>query len=89
MRLMQESQAPRVRFDMLRFRFDQDENAADSVVDASKNRSVAIDRRTVHRWFFGLAITASLLALLAVSLGFATVGVSIYVAAILPFAFFS
>lgn len=74
---------------MLRFRLSHDENAAIDVAETSKNRSLVVDRRTVHRWFFGLAITASFLALLAIGLGFATVGVAIYVAAILPFAFFS
>ncbi len=75
---------------MLRLRFRQyEKNAAESVVEAGKDRSVIVGRRIQRRWCFGLAVTASVLALLAISLGFATAGVAIYVAAILPFAFFS
>lgn len=74
---------------MLRLRFRQYENAAESVVEAGKNKSVIVGRRNQRRWCFGIAIAAGVLALLAVSLGFATAGIAIYVAAILPFAFFS
>jgi hypothetical protein len=36
-----------------------------------------------------MAIVGRVFGLLAISLGFATLGISVYVAAILPFAFFS
>ena len=74
---------------MLRLRFRQYGKAAESVVEVDKNRNVFVGRQTRRRWCFGLAVSASVLALLAISFGFATAGVAMYVAAILPFAFFS
>jgi hypothetical protein len=53
------------------------------------DRSVIAGRQIQHRWCVGLAIAAGVLGLLAISLGFATFGISVYIAAILPFAFFS
>ncbi|MHB9836632.1 hypothetical protein Q8F57_017520 [Paraburkholderia terrae] len=53
------------------------------------DRSVIAGRQIQHRWCVGLAIAAGILGLLAISLGFATFGISVYIAAILPFAFFS
>lgn len=74
---------------MLRLRFRQYEEAAESVIDTGDNRVVIVGRQILRRWCFGLAVTASILALLAIGLGFSTVGVTVYIAAILPFAFFS
>ncbi|SIT41460.1 conserved exported hypothetical protein [Paraburkholderia piptadeniae] len=74
---------------MFRLRFRQYKNAAETVAKATPDRSIFTGRRIQHRWCFGLAVAASVLALLAISLGFATFGISVYVAAILPFAFFS
>ena len=74
---------------MLRLRFRQYEEAAESVIETGDNRVVIVGRQIRRRWCFGLAVTASILALLAISLGFSTVGVTVYIAAILPFAFFS
>lgn len=42
-----------------------------------------------RRWYIRLSVGASILALLAISLGFAAASVSGYVAAALPFALFS
>jgi hypothetical protein len=75
---------------MLRLRFRQyEKNAAASVVEEDKNRSVFVDRQIQRRWCFGLAVIGSVLAMFAIGLGFATAGVAISIAAILPFAFFS
>ncbi len=74
---------------MLRLRFRQYENTAESVAQAAEDRSVIMGRQTLHGWCVGLAVAAGVLGLLAISLGFATCGIAIYVAAILPFAFFS
>jgi hypothetical protein len=74
---------------MLRLRFRQYEEAADSVIETGDNRVLIVGRQIRHRWCFGLAVTASILALLAISLGFSAVGVTVCIAAILPFAFFS
>jgi hypothetical protein len=75
---------------MLRLRFRQyEKNAAASVVEAGKNRSVIVGRRIQRRWCFGLAVTASVLAVFAISLDFAAAGIAISVAAILSFAFVS
>jgi hypothetical protein len=74
---------------MLRLRFRQYENTADTDAQAPQNRSVVTGRQLQRRWCFGLAVTAGIFALLAISLGFATFGIAIYIAAILPFAFFS
>ncbi|MEX3936458.1 hypothetical protein AB4Y32_32590 [Paraburkholderia phymatum] len=74
---------------MLRLRFRQYENTAETVAEAIQDRSVILGRQIRHRWCVGLAVTAGILGLLAISFGFATFGISVYVAAILPFAFFS
>lgn len=74
---------------MLRLRFRQYENAAESAGATDGYSGVIVGRRIRRRWCFGLAVTAGILALLAISLGFPKVGVAVYVAAILPFAFFS
>jgi hypothetical protein len=74
---------------MLRLRLCQYENAAKSVVETGENRGAIVGRRIRRRWCFGLAVTASVLALLGIGLGFSTAGVAVYVAAILPLAFFS
>ena len=87
---MTESQGHRARFYMLRLRFRQYErNAAASVVEMDKNASVIAGRRVLRRWCFALAVTASVLAMFAISLGSATGGGALTVAALLPFAFFS
>jgi len=74
---------------MLRLRFRQYESAAESVVETGENRGVTVGRRIWPRWCFGLAVTASMLALLAISLGFSMAEIAAYVAAILPISFFS
>jgi len=72
---------------MLRLRFRQYESAAESVVATGGYRGVVVGRRNRRRWCSELALTASILALLAISLGFPVVGVAVYAAAVLPFAF--
>ena len=74
---------------MLQLRFRHGENAAGGVVDTARNGSIIVGRRILRRWCCGIAVVASIVALLAISQGFATAGIAIYVAAILPFAFFS
>lgn len=74
---------------MLRLRFHQNEDAAESVSAAGADRGIIVAPRIRRRWCFGVAVTASVLALPAISLGFPKVGVAAYVAAILLFAFSS
>jgi hypothetical protein len=74
---------------MLRLRFFQFKNMAETVAEETPGGSVIAGRQIRHRWCVGLALVASVLGLLAISVGFATFGISIYIAAILPFAFFS
>jgi hypothetical protein len=74
---------------MLRLRFRQYENAEESVVETAGNRRVNFGSRIGRRWCFGLAVIASILALLAISIAFPILGVAVDVAAILLFAFFS
>ena len=70
---------------MLRLRFREYDDAAEK----STNRGEIESRQTCRRWCSGLAVGASVLALLAISLGFATSGIAIYIGALLPFALFS
>jgi hypothetical protein len=70
---------------MLRLRFREYDEAAEKSTNASEIES----RQTCRRWCFRLAVGAGVLALLAISLGFATFGIAIYIAALLPFALFS
>jgi hypothetical protein len=72
--------------DFLHFRHYDD--VAAKPVEGSE-RAVINRRRMIHRLCIGLALASSVLALLAMSLGFCTIGVAGYIAAILPFAFFS
>ncbi|MBN3765981.1 hypothetical protein [Burkholderia sp. Ac-20365] len=74
---------------MLRLRFFRYKSTAETVTKANQHSSVIAARQILHRWCVGLAVTAGVVGLLAISLGFATFGISIYIAAILPFAFFS
>jgi hypothetical protein len=69
--------------------FRQDGNIAAGGAEPGQHGVVLVRRRTLRRLCFGLAVTSSLLALLAMCLGFSTAGVAGYIAAILPFAFFS
>lgn len=69
--------------------FRQYGEVAESIVETGEHGAVVVRRRMLRRLCFGLAVTSSLLALLAMSLGFSTAGVAGYVSAILPFAFFS
>jgi hypothetical protein len=64
-------------------------DVAEDNVETGKHGAVVVRRRMLRRLCFGLAVTSSVLALLAMSLGFSAAGVAGYVAAILPFAFFS
>lgn len=74
---------------MLRLRFRQYTSTAETVAEPTVDRSLIAGRQIQHRWCVGMAIAAGVLGLLAISLGFATFGISVYIAAILPFAFFS
>ena len=74
---------------MLRLRFHRYTSTAETVAETTADRSVITGRQIQHRWCVGMAITAGVLGLLTISLGFATFGISVYIAAILPFAFFS
>ena len=74
---------------MLRLRLFRYKNTAETVAKAHPHSSVIATRQILHRWCVGLAVAAGVVGLLAISLGFATFGISIYIAAILPFAFFS
>jgi hypothetical protein len=78
-----------VRFDVLRLRFRQLVNSAGSVVETGDNQGPLVGRGSLRRWCFGLAVTVCTLGLLAIGLGFSTSGIAVYVAAILPLAFFS
>jgi hypothetical protein len=69
--------------------FRQYGDVAEDRVETGEHGVVIVRRRMLHRLCFGFAVTSSVLALLAMSLGFSTIGVAGYVAAILPFAFFS
>ncbi len=74
---------------MLRLRFRQYANAAGSVVETGEKQDAMGGRGSLRRWYFGLAVTMSILGLLVIGLGFSTAGVAVYVAAILPLALFS
>ncbi|WP_242665800.1 hypothetical protein [Paraburkholderia ginsengiterrae] len=74
---------------MLRLRFRQFKDATEGVDATGGYRRIIVARQNQRRWCFRLAVTASMIALLAMSLGFAKVGIAVYIAAILPFAFFS
>ena len=74
---------------MLRLRFRQYQDPAEAVAQATQDSSVITGHQIQHRWCVRLAIAAGVFGLLAISLGFATFGIAVYVAAILPFAFFS
>lgn len=74
---------------MLRLRFRQYQRPAEAVAEATQDSSAMTGRQIRQRWCVRLAATAGVFALLAISLGFATFGISVYIAAILPFALFS
>ncbi len=75
---------------MLRLRFRQYKTiAAASIEDTGKGRSLIVAHQIQRRWCLALVVVASVSTMFALSLGFATVGVAIAVAAILPFAFVS
>ncbi|ALL71091.1 hypothetical protein K788_0002082 (plasmid) [Paraburkholderia caribensis MBA4] len=74
---------------MLRLRFQEYHDVTETGEKPARNESTLASLQIQHRWCFGLALAASVCALLAISLGFATFGIAVYVAAILPFAFFS
>jgi hypothetical protein len=74
---------------MLRLRFRQYKDTPDIVSETTERRDGITGLQIQHRWCVGLALVAGILGLVAISLGFATLGICVYVAATLPFAFFS
>ena len=74
---------------MLRLRLREYDDAAETAAKKRTSTSEIENRQTYRRWCFRLAIVAGVLAVIAIGLGFATFGIAIYIAALLPFVLFS